>query len=448
MIHLHGTQAASFRVLIVDDEAVQRLILARCVEMLGWKAESAASVDEAVAMFSARAHDIVVIDLCLGEQDGMHLLRHLRRGRADPSVIFVSGMDDRIRAAAFRIASELGLRVAGTLAKPIDPYMLHALLLSNPTRVHSDERRNSSCPSAEELMRALRDDEIHTEYQPKTNLLTGEVVGVEALARWDSPGRGSIPPAQFIPIAERSNLINKLTYRVLEDAIVACRAWREVRPNCSVAVNVSPHLLSDPRLLTEIDSLLARNRVPPGALIVEVTESTLISNLPAATEVLTRLSIKGIRISMDDFGTGYSSLQSLMRMPFTELKIDRSFVSVCQTDPEAWKIVRATLSLARELGMRVVAEGIETAAINDRLRNAGCEMGQGWFTGRPMDADAIADRLNLDHCDWRYQSAEVDVPVEQWRVPGSRLGSRAGNYAEPLVSPAERGVADGVVAVC
>jgi CheY-like chemotaxis protein len=146
MIHLQGEQAVSFRVLIVDDEVIQRLILARCVEMLGWKAETAGSVDEAVAKFTARPFDIVVIDLCLGEQDGMHLLRHLRRYRADPSVIFVSGMDDRIRAAAFRIASDLGLRVAGTLAKPIDPYSLHALLLSNPTHARADVRSNSGGP--------------------------------------------------------------------------------------------------------------------------------------------------------------------------------------------------------------------------------------------------------------------------------------------------------------
>jgi len=424
MIHLHATQAVSFRVLIVDDEAVQRLILARCVEMLGWKADTASTVDEAVARLSANTYDIVVVDLCLGEQDGMHLLRHLRRNRADPAVIFVSGMDDRIRGAAFRIASDLGLRVAGTLPKPIDPYRLHALLLSNPNRSQINVRSNRGCPSVEELTQALRDDELHTEYQPKTNLMTGEVVGVEALARWNSPGRGLIPPETFIPVAEGSDLINRLTYRVLEDAITACRTWRELQPNCTVAVNVSPHLLSDPRLITEIDYLLSQNRVPPGALIVEVTESTLISNLPSATEVLTRLSIKGVRISMDDFGTGYSSLQSLLRMPFTELKIDRSFVGACQSDPEAWKIVRATLSLARELGMRSVAEGIESAAVNDLLRDAGCEMGQGWHSGRPMRADGILDRLSHTAEDWRSSDTgehgrrsrgSTRKPVNGWR---------------------------------
>jgi EAL domain-containing protein (putative c-di-GMP-specific phosphodiesterase class I) len=388
MIAAYGAQAASSRVLIVDDEAVQRLILGRCVEMLGWKADTAAGVK-----LSARAYDVVVLDLCLGDQDGVHLLRHLRYHSADPSVIFVSGMDDRVRAAAFRIAGDLGLRVAGTLAKPIDPAGLHRLLLSNPESVRADAQSYSFNPSAEELKQALHNNEIHTEYQPKTDLTTGKVVGFEALARWHSPTLGLIAPDQFIPVAEQSDLIHKLTYSVLEDAIVACREWRRSRPNCGVAVNISPLVLSDPRLPAEIDFLLNQNDVAPGKLIIEVTESTLISNLALATEVLTRLSIKGVRISMDDFGTGYSSLKSLLLMPFTELKIDRSFVGVCQTDPEAWKIVRATLALARDLGLRVVAEGVETAAINDQLRDAGCEMGQGWFYGRPLRAEVMSRSL-------------------------------------------------------
>ncbi len=155
--------------------------------MLGWKADTAGSVSEAVGKFSAQTYDVVVIDLCLGEEDGVHLLRHLRRNRADPSVIFVSGMSERIRAAAFRIANDLGLRVAGTLAKPVDPFRLHALLLRNPTHVRANERSNREYPSTEELKQALLDNEIHTEFQPKTNLVTGEIVGAEALVRWNSP---------------------------------------------------------------------------------------------------------------------------------------------------------------------------------------------------------------------------------------------------------------------
>jgi EAL domain-containing protein (putative c-di-GMP-specific phosphodiesterase class I) len=156
-----------------------------------------------------------------------------------------------------------------------------------------------------------------------------------------------------------------------------------------VAVNISPRVLADPKLLTMVGSILGHNNLPPAALIAEVAESTIISTAPLATEVLTRLSIMGVRVSVGGFGTGYSSLLSLLRMPYTELKIDRSFVGSCGIDPEAWKLVRATVSLARELGMHVVAEGIETEDISDRLRDLGCNLGQGWFFGRPMREDAM-----------------------------------------------------------
>jgi EAL domain-containing protein (putative c-di-GMP-specific phosphodiesterase class I)/AmiR/NasT family two-component response regulator len=389
MIHLHGTQAVAFRVLIVDKEPIQRMILARCVEMLGWKADTADNSGEAVDKFAGHRHNIVVIDLGLGQPATMRLLRHLRRGHADPSLVFISGAADAIQADSLQSARDFGLRVAGTLTRPIDPYRLHALLLSNPPSPRLEKRLATSYPTAQELDQALRDGELHTEYQPKTDLATGEIVGVEALARWHSPTLGVIPPDQFVAVAEQSDLISRLTFRILEDAIVACRRWREIRPDCSVAVNLSPRVLADPRLLSKVESILGENCLPPGALIAEVTESTLISSLPAATELLTRLSTKGVRVSIDGFGTGYTSLASLLRMPFAELKIDRSFVGVCRTDPDAWKLVRATVALARELGMNVVAEGIETEAVSDRLRDVGCDVGQGWYFGRPMQSDAL-----------------------------------------------------------
>jgi EAL domain-containing protein (putative c-di-GMP-specific phosphodiesterase class I) len=278
-------------------------------------------------------------------------------------------------------------------------------------------------PDANDLDQALRADELHTEYQPKTDLLTGEFVGVEALARWQSPLFGAVPPGQFVPVAEQSELIAKLTFRVLEDAIAACRRWREVRPDCSVAVNISPHMLAWPRFPGMVTSILERNGLPAGALIAEVSESSILSGLPMAADALIGLNVAGVRVSMDGFGTGYSSVLSLLRMPYTEIKIDRSFVAACATDPEAWKLVRATVSMARELGIRVVAEGIETEAVSARLRGAGCDIGQGWLFGRPMQEDAMlrwlqspsSDPVRLvpvaDSDTHSHSSAGQDVPI-------------------------------------
>jgi EAL domain-containing protein (putative c-di-GMP-specific phosphodiesterase class I) len=196
-------------------------------------------------------------------------------------------------------------------------------------------------------------------------------------------------PDAFIPIAEQNGLIVPLTRRILQDALAACQRWRRHHPACSVAVNISPLVLANPALPEEIESLLVQYGVAPGALIAEITETTVITNPLLAAEVLTRLRIKGIGLSMDDFGTGYSSLLTLLRLPFTELKIDRSFVAACETDDEAWKIIRATISLARELGLSVVAEGIETEAVEAKLRTAGCQIGQGWQFGRAMSERAV-----------------------------------------------------------
>jgi EAL domain-containing protein (putative c-di-GMP-specific phosphodiesterase class I) len=405
MIHLHGTQAVAFRVLIVASDTIERMIFARCVEMLGWTAETASGLDDATAKFAARPHNVAVIDLRMEPRECAILLRCLSRDRFDPAMIFATGTDDRAHPAALEVAHEVGLRVAGILPRPIDPYRLHGLLLAGSTHFSREPRGNFPWPTARELEDALRGEEIHAEYQPKTDLITGEVVGVEALARWHSPTLGCIPPGRFIPVAEQSDLIGRLTFRVLEDAVAACAKLRQIRPDCSVSVNISPFVLSDPLLLPTVETILARNKLPPRALIAEITETALLTSMPAVADVLHRLTINGVRVSMDGFGTGHASLQSLLRMPFTELKIHRSFVGVCRTDPDAWKLVRATISMARELGLNVVAEGVETEDVSDRLRDVGCDMGQGWYFGRPMQDDAMLRWLLPNEPHGRLQRA-------------------------------------------
>ena len=206
-----------------------------------------------------------------------------------------------------------------------------------------------------------------------------------------------MPPEVFITIAEHAGLIERLTCAILHQSPAACRRWREHHPQCSVAVNISPLALADPRLPQEIERLLQKNQLGPGALVAEITEGHMIAEPLVAAGVLTRLRIKGISLSIDDFGTGHSSLMTLHRLPFSELKIDRSFVTACDTDKEAWKIVRATISMARELGLTVVAEGIETEPVARMLRDASCHVGQGWLFGHAMPEAALhawlADRL-------------------------------------------------------
>jgi EAL domain-containing protein (putative c-di-GMP-specific phosphodiesterase class I)/ActR/RegA family two-component response regulator len=378
-----------WRLLVVDDERIQRLIVTRAVESLGFEVDGAADLDEAARCLSQQSYDAIVLDLSLGAREGVSLLHMLRSRGADPLVVLISGMDARVRAASCRLAEALGLRVAGSMEKPVVPAALRALLCNVPRREVAPAASPVAVPSSAALAVALDSGEITVAFQPKIGLISRRAAGLEALARWHPPGCEPVPPDLFIPVAERHGLIVKLTRQVLRDSLDACRRWRVRHPDCGVAVNISPLVLANPALPEEIEAALMHAGVMPGALIAEITESVVIADQLLATEVLTRLRIKGIRLSIDDFGTGHSSLLSLMRLPYTELKIDRSFVACCETDPEAWKIIRATISLAHELGLDVVAEGVETASIEQKLIGAGCDIGQGWRFGRPMPATAI-----------------------------------------------------------
>jgi EAL domain-containing protein (putative c-di-GMP-specific phosphodiesterase class I) len=245
------------------------------------------------------------------------------------------------------------------------------------------------------LAEGLARGHIVAAFQPKVTLATGELIGVEALARWSRKGVGMVAPELFIPIAEREGLITELTLTVLRDALDTCALMRRHVPGITMAVNISPVLLSNPALPSLIDAALTRAGVPPQALVAEITESQAITDLEGAHTALAALRARGIACSIDDFGTGHASLLSLLRLPFSELKIDRAFVSGCAEDREANMIVRATLGLAREMGLHVVAEGIETEITEAVLRELGCTTGQGYRYGRPIAAAAMLERLQV-----------------------------------------------------
>lgn len=390
---MQPSEPAGRRLLVVDDEHIERMLVAHAAAPLGFTVDAAGSLDEAAVLLSRHVYDAVVLDLALGETESISLLPALCAGATDPVVIFVSGMDDRVRAASARLAGTLGLRVAGTLAKPVAPAALRALLRRTPERTAPAVHADAPPPSESELALALAQGELAAAFQPKVTLRTGAVKGVEALARWHRVDGSVLLPDLFIPLAEASGLIVPLTAVILQQSFAACRRWQRRYPGCGVAVNISPLALANPALPDQIEDMLRRADLAPSALIAEITESMIIADPVLAAEVLTRLRIKGIGLAIDDFGTGHSSLLSLMRLPFTELKIDKSFVVACEMDMEAWKIIRATISLAHELGMSVVAEGIETATIARRLTEVGCDIGQGWYFGRAMPEAGLEDWL-------------------------------------------------------
>lgn len=389
---------AARRLLVVDDEAVQRLLVGRAASRMGFLADDATTLEEAVARLGRTAYDVVVLDLGLRENDGIELLRHLRESGTDPMVVFVSGFDERVRQAAARLASALGLRVAGTLGKPLWVEQLVALLRRVPETSGRRQVTGTGAIDPGRLAQAIEQGEVHCLFQPKVSLTGRRMIGVEALARWRSPEFGVVPPNLFIPLAERAGLIDRLTWCVLRQALGSFRRWRAACPDMTLAVNLSPLSLTGLSLPEQVSEALAEAGVPAASLVLEVTEGAMMGDFVMAADILTRLRIRGVKLSIDDFGTGHSSLLSLMRLPFSELKIDQSFVRTSLTDPEAPKMIRAIVSIARELDLQLVAEGIETADIAALMQHLGCVVGQGFLFAAPLSGADI--EMRLKDCTW------------------------------------------------
>jgi diguanylate cyclase (GGDEF)-like protein len=240
-----------------------------------------------------------------------------------------------------------------------------------------------------DIRRALASDEIVVHYQPIVDLDDLSVRGAEGLVRWQHPELGLIPPGAFVQTVEQTGLIGPLTRRVLEHSIAECAAWRRAGRDLSVAVNLSVRNLLDRDLPQEIERLLSSYSLPAEALQLEITESMIMSDPDRALTTVTRLSDLGVCLSVDDFGTGYSSLANLRRLPINELKIDRSFVSPMLQDESDLIIVRSTINLGHDLGLRIIAEGVEDGATLERLALLGCDLAQGFHLSRPMPSDAF-----------------------------------------------------------
>jgi diguanylate cyclase len=240
-----------------------------------------------------------------------------------------------------------------------------------------------------ELRRAIEDDQILLHYQPKVDAHTCQVLGVEALVRWQHPTHGLVPPDEFIPLAERTALITPLTHYVLDAALHQCRDWRRAGHELSVAVNVSARRLLDLEFPEEVTAALATWEVPARLLVVEITESTIMADPTHALEILGRLNKMGVQLSIDDFGTGYSSMAYLKTLPVHELKVDRSFVAQMTSDSRDAVIVHSTIDLGRNLGLRVVAEGVEDSLTLQHLDLLGCHAVQGYHISRPVPADDL-----------------------------------------------------------
>jgi EAL domain-containing protein (putative c-di-GMP-specific phosphodiesterase class I) len=371
--------------LVLDDDPRVLQLLAEVARMHRYDATLTSSTDQFLLAYASTTPSLIILDLQYQDGDGIEMLSRLKQCGCTIPILLISGYDDRVLETARRIGETHRLRIAGTFSKP-----LHVQDLARVLDAHREPEENEW---ADELRAAIDHDQLGVYYQPKVNIASGRVIGFEALVRWVHPTRGIIGPDRFIPLAETTGLILPLTNDVLHRAIVDCVSWNAAGFDLSVAVNIAAPVLAVDDLLENTMALLREHALPATRLTLEITESTAMHNPNQAIELLSRLRLREINLSLDDFGTGFSNLGLLHKMPFSELKIDKSFVMDVKDNYASQVIVQALAALARNLGLTCVAEGVENLEIWSWLGSLQIEQAQGYGIARPMAAHHVLDWL-------------------------------------------------------
>lgn len=391
---------ATARLLILDDDVAIAEIVASIANGAAFQSRISSDARSFLQVLEAWQPTHIFLDLQMPDMDGLQVIGVLAERRCRAKLILSSGVGSRVLDAAARSARELGLDMAGILNKPFALKELRALLQAPDTvarEAHAPTVDDRLPPfAAADFRQAVALRQIEVEYQPKVSCHKGRIEGFEALARWQHPELGQIPPPQFIRLAEQEGLIDALTLQVLDKALAAMALWHSAgdspllarRP--TMAINLSARSLSTPELINEVLQACHASKVAPEQLSFELTETAAMEDPLEALTLLTRLRVQGFALSLDDFGTGYSSMLQLVRLPFSELKIDRSFVKSATESQESRAVIRSIIELGHSLNMMVTAEGVETPESLDYLQAVGANLAQGFLIARPMGPEALA----------------------------------------------------------
>lgn len=388
------------RVLLVDDSALQRECAAALLETLGLSLISqAASGREALTLLRRLAEQqlplsLLILDLEMPEMDGIELLLQLHEEGLCPPVVLSSGCEEALVATVLDMIRTLRLPLLGNLPKPLSGKDLHGLLQHLPNLASppvEEAVRPTVSVTVPSLREALRQGHMRPYYQPKIDLKSGQLLGYEVLARWQDPRQGMLYPGDFIALATESGLLPELTFQLVEQVLADAARLQQQGWTPSMAVNIDISMLANRNFANELIACVQASGARAEQLILEVTESALMHDTAATLASVGRLRLAGFGLSIDDYGTGFSTLQQLTWLPFTELKIDRAFVTSAHRNRRSLAILQSAIDMSVRLRLPSIAEGVETVDELHLLRSLGCSAAQGYLFARPMAGEVLLD---------------------------------------------------------
>ena len=385
-------EKSDIKILVLDDEPFMLKLLSRMLTNLGFtQVQTCTGGTAALMEFDSpnTPPDLILLDLNMPGMDGIEFMRHLVGRHYTGSLILISGEDERVLQTAEKLVLAHKIPALGHLHKPVNPESLSALLNKWTPPLPAIALTSIKAYSADEVSEAIAKGELINYYQPKVAVTNGKVIGVESLVRWRHPQNGIVGPDHFIGVAEEYGLIDDLTRAVVKEAFAQTRIWQDCGLNLRVAINISMKNLALLEFADYITAAAANAGITPDSIVLEVTETQLMKDLSAPLEILTRLRLKRFGLSIDDFGTGHSSFSQLRDIPFNELKVDQGFVHNAANNSTLRAIYTVSLHVAKQLGMKTVAEGVADQADWDFLRNTGCDLAQGNFISEPLPGAEI-----------------------------------------------------------
>jgi len=445
------------KLLILDDDELTGETIRNVAEYAGMSVQVTTTAKDFFVSLQAWQPSHIALDLIMPDMDGVEVLGALGEQQITAKIIITSGVGHQVLQAAARSAAAHGLNIVGILPKPFNPKAFRELIDLPPPNLMDlldgqqlQARSNEPAITSDDVSQAIKNREITLAYQPKVSCTSGALMGFEVLARWHHAEYGFIAPDVFIAIAEQKNLIDDLTLLIFEQALPwfnqFCLQQRQNPVTAQTSqllcsINISALSLPNINLFNQIEELCHLHNVKLHSIMLELTETGAMDDPVASLDILTRLRMKGFQLSIDDFGTGFSSMLQLVRMPFSEVKVDKSFVMTAQQSRESRLVIQAIIELAHSLDMKVIAEGIEDYATLQYLQQQGCDKAQGYFIGRPLPADQIDQWLQQRKLALEQQRLKalesiniMDTPAEQRFDRITRLAKRMFDVPVALIT--------------